>query len=334
MRRLPKPASLPPPGRRIAWLLEGIAEEENYTYSTYSDNWLIRLDNPETGAVFHAVGYKLGNKAAPSYICDDKPLLSSLLKEKGLPCIDHQFFISPNLKQWAKETGSLSSLKEWAAAFNYDVVLKPHQGTGGRGVVRCRSVVDIEDAAITLFGEGYGIAACPYYPILAEYRVVMHRDIIEHSIVYEKKRPLLIGDGVSSVGQLLSSGAYTGVRNLKLPISGIERNYALHEAPAQGEVLPLVWKHNLSGGAKAELIVEQALRTTLLELALRATAVIDLDFSSVDIVALVDPIQEAKYLVLEINSGVMLERLMEDIPNGISLAKELYRYVVKKSLEQ
>ncbi len=80
------------------------------------------------------------------------------------------------------------------------------------------------------------------------------------------------------------------------------------------------WKHNLSGGARAFEIDNKALLHRLCEAAKAAAACVNINFASVDIARLPD----GSLHVVEINSGVVAQKLLEQHPEMRSVVKGLY----------
>ncbi|MDR3329828.1 MAG: ATP-grasp domain-containing protein [Mycoplasmataceae bacterium] len=84
------------------------------------------------------------------------------------------------------------------------------------------------------------------------------------------------------------------------------------------------WRHNLQHGANASIVVDKLLTTQLTKLARMASNVININFSSIDIVRVKD-----KFYILEINSGVMLEKFALQSKDNYIISKSIY----KKALE-
>ena len=91
-----------------------------------------------------------------------------------------------------------------------------------------------------------------------------------------------------------------------------------------GEQFEYSWKFNLSQGAIASEIVDKELYSRLEGIALDASKTIGLKFGSVDIIYT----EEGEALILEMNSGVMLENYIEQFSDGYNNAKALYKDVI------
>jgi glutathione synthase/RimK-type ligase-like ATP-grasp enzyme len=83
------------------------------------------------------------------------------------------------------------------------------------------------------------------------------------------------------------------------------------------------WKHNLSQGAKVNIILSKPLKTKLSTLALNAAKAININFCAVDIIQV-----DNKLMILEINSGLMFEQFSQIKPN-LQIVNHIYRTILK-----
>ena len=81
------------------------------------------------------------------------------------------------------------------------------------------------------------------------------------------------------------------------------------------------FKFNLSKGSRAFIVTDEEIKKELIKVVNKIVNNIDCNFVSVDIVKTVDN----KYKVLEINSGVSIEKVVNFIDNGYAIAKEIYK---------
>jgi glutathione synthase/RimK-type ligase-like ATP-grasp enzyme len=93
---------------------------------------------------------------------------------------------------------------------------------------------------------------------------------------------------------------------------------------------PGSWKHNLSGGATAFEIEDEALLASLYDLSKRAAEAININFATVDIV---QQAKDGKLMVIEINAGVSAKRLLEQRPENRAKIKASYEKAVLKMFE-
>ena len=80
----------------------------------------------------------------------------------------------------------------------------------------------------------------------------------------------------------------------------------------QGEQVTIVWKHNLAAGALPSLSLTKEEKAAILPLAIRASKAVGIAFASVDIVKT----RKGDYQVIEINSGIMMEKFPVLIKDG------------------
>jgi glutathione synthase/RimK-type ligase-like ATP-grasp enzyme len=90
------------------------------------------------------------------------------------------------------------------------------------------------------------------------------------------------------------------------------------------------WKHNLASGARAFELTDPKIQTELSNLALRAAQCIGINFASIDVAELAD----GSLAIMEINSGVMANRLMEQLPHLRSTIKGLYAEAIERLFKQ
>jgi glutathione synthase/RimK-type ligase-like ATP-grasp enzyme len=90
------------------------------------------------------------------------------------------------------------------------------------------------------------------------------------------------------------------------------------------------WKHNLASGAMAFEIFDAKIQAELAKLALRAAQCIGINFASIDVAELAD----GSLAIMEINSGVMANRLMEQLPHLRGTIKGLYTEAIEQLFKQ
>jgi len=89
------------------------------------------------------------------------------------------------------------------------------------------------------------------------------------------------------------------------------------------------WKHNLSQGAKAFEVTNADLRTNLAELAIQAAKAIDINFATIDIASL----ENNELVIMEINSGVQAQHLLEQLPHRRKTIKDIYAEAIGSMFE-
>ena len=89
------------------------------------------------------------------------------------------------------------------------------------------------------------------------------------------------------------------------------------------------WKHNLSQGAKAENVIDEVLKQKLETLAKQVAQVLDVRFVSIDISQLIT----GELYVMEVNSGVIISKAIDQLENGYEEAKRIYQKAIDKMFE-
>ena len=84
------------------------------------------------------------------------------------------------------------------------------------------------------------------------------------------------------------------------------------------------WKHNLSQGAVAFEVTDESLLARLEDLAVRAARCINISFATIDIAVL----EDGELAVLEINAGVQVQHLLEQLPERRGVVKDMYAEAV------
>jgi len=298
--------------------VERAASQRGIRVDHIAQGWILRLQRGQT--VRHVHGYTFDlNPAATSAIACDKAATSAALAACGLPRVEHRLFLHPSMARFVAHAGNWDEMLRYFESCECDVVVKDNLGTGGRGVHRARSRVALEAAVLSLFERGQSVAMCPFVDIREETRFVVLQG--ECEAAYTKVRPTVTGDGRRTVLELLADQiTRTGMtRECGRLLANLDADSAsvLREVPASGEVRLLNWRHNLGQGATLSLIEPRPQDPRALLAAAAATA-LNLRFGSVDIVTV-----GGKPMVLEVNSGVMMEALATT-PGGGELAARVY----------
>lgn len=287
-------------------LIKQICEENNIQFQELSDDWVIKLKKDNINKFL--VGYKFDlNTQATSEICNDKFALYAVLNSEKIPVIKHNILFKN------EET----KLKEYFEKYNQNVVIKPNNGTCGNNVLHITNFNKLKEEYEKLMKKCYSIDICPFYDIESEFRIIYSQNK-QH--IYKKVKPVIIGDGIHTVKQLLEDFNYEYFSKLdNCKNEEISLDYILKS----GEKIEYEWRFNLSKGAKISGVSNEE-KAELMSLVNLIIKVIDLKFVSIDIVKL----SNNNYMVMEINSGVMMENLIKLEENGFDIAKEIYTEAV------
>ena len=294
-------------------IIKEICNEENILCERFSYDWIFRLT--KNGKTAHIFGYQFENNSATAQlICTDKCASSEILRSKGIPSVEHYFFISPDDLHYIGLEGNWPRMLELLKKYG-KLVCKPNEGTGGIDVFQVSSAVELELAVNSVFAHSRSLALSPFLPIDQEYRVILLNDQVK--LVFSKTIQSLIGDGRSSFRQLLLQ---QNPSLLETVPTGEFSEDLLNKIPKSGEKIPLNWKHNLGQGAQPEIIADPSLVSQLSDLALRAAEAVNVRFASVDIIR-----TGGEFKVLEINSGIMMESFARINVHNYQLAKSIYK---------
>ena len=296
-------------------MFKEISEELGINCTLLSKDWIFMLE--KDGVTKFFAGYKSAlNDYAVGAVIDDKYALYDVLKNKNKPVSEYNIVYGERVQEdYAIGCNNFEYVRNYFYNHNLDIVLKPNSGTCGRDVYRVRDVNELEELYNKLTKKYFSINMGPYYRIVNEYRFIVYNGDVR--IAYKKNKPVVYGDGNSTIRQLLmkfNSGYF--VRRL---------NDAMYDRVLNnGEQFEYSWKFNLSQGAIASEIVDKELYNRLKGIALDASKTIGLKFGSVDIIYT----EEGEALILEMNSGVMLENYIEQFSDGYNNAKVLYKDVI------
>ena len=96
-----------------------------------------------------------------------------------------------------------------------------------------------------------------------------------------------------------------------------------------GEVFDFGWKFNLSKGSISSMEITNSDKEQIYRIVENIAKIIDLNFCSVDIIKTSDN----KFLVMEINSGVMMKNFVIQQKNGYGIAKKIYTKAILNMME-
>jgi len=151
--------------------IKEICEEENIQFELYSQDYIVRLTKGDVTRHVLWSNWDTNNAASDRIACD-KSACYTVLTQAGVPAIPHEILLHPYRRQgWTGEKGTWQQALDFFNDHNQKVVLKPNQGTNGRGVHLCETVQALETAAHSIFEASPDIAISPFYEIVTEYRV-------------------------------------------------------------------------------------------------------------------------------------------------------------------
>ncbi len=297
-------------------IIKQICKEENIDCQIISDGWgFVLKKNDITKYIFNKK-FSLNNQAI-SLIIDDKYALYDLCKLYNIPVIEHQIIYNP---ESSLGINSLNEVAYYFKKYNKDIVLKPNNGNEGNDVYHITNQKDLNIYLKKLFNKNFSISLCPYYNIESEYRIVILDGVVK--LIYEKVKPLVVGNGINTIKELLISLNPFYFKNKKL-----DEKYNV--ILKKGEKYLFDWRFNLSKGAIAKFVNNKDLEEKLSKMALGITNKIGATFVNVDIV-----LANNKFYLLEINSSVCINKACYFIDKNYSIVKNIYKEAILKMFEE
>lgn len=295
-------------------LLQELCQEMNIKMEILSYGWIYKLS--KDNKTRYIIGKFDINKIASSEIASDKYATYEVLKSQNIPVIKHTMVFNPEeRKEYIKEDEIWAILYK---EFDKDkkIVVKPNYGYEGKGVFLCSTLEETKKAVNLLLNKNTSISICPFYDIEKEYRAFYLNGKI--LLIYEKEKPLVIGNGEDNVKILVEKLNLPNNDVVKSNLSKIDMDYI----PKKSEKIELSWKHNLYGGATAKVIDEENIKyNEIRNLAIKSGKALDMTFATIDIIKT----KNSKLYVLEINSGVAASIFSRVVEHGKELTKEIYK---------
>jgi glutathione synthase/RimK-type ligase-like ATP-grasp enzyme len=296
-------------------LVRQICKEEGIALTSFSYDWILKLTLQKRSA--YIFGYKFGiNNAASAKLCDDKCAAYEVLNQAKIPSVKHELFLNAGNVHDPNGIGNWSILTSLLREHSI-LVVKPNEGSGGHNVLLTRTQVELERAVQTLLSTNRTIAVSPYYEVLKEYRIVILQQKVK--LVYAKNVPCIVGDGHSTLHKLVLNYMEQNHCFLAPNLTKEQEECVLK----QGEEFLLGWKSNLGQGAEPQLLESGELYEQLCQLAIQAAAQLDICFAAVDVIRT----SQGLY-ILEVNSGIMMEKFIAHSTQNGEIAKAIYREAI------
>ncbi len=290
-------------------IIKEICDEKDISYKLISNNYLIMLQKDNKTKFIWGHKFDLNNHAI-GLVLDDKYATYDMLKNNDIPVIEHSIIYKNDSKiKYAKNLNTKKYYYDLFLKYNKNIVLKINNGSCGNGVYHIKSFNKFIAISNKLFKKHISLSVSPFVKIDCEYRIIVLKKRV--MLIYGKKPPVVIGDGKTSLKDLLLEFNYNYFKNKKV------KNYV----PKKGEFYNYSFKFNLSKGAIVTEVKDE--KEKLLEIVNDIINKLDINFCSIDIVK-----TENTFKVLEINSGVMINKYIKLVPNGRNIAKEIYKCAI------
>lgn len=296
-------------------IIQNICDELSINFKLLSKDWVIMLQS--NNVIKCIVGYKFDlNSHALGLILDDKYALYDVLKENNIKVIEHSIVYGVNNHNtYAESYNNMDYLTNLFNKYNKDIVLKINNGTCGINVERICCLEELQEKYLKMATKNNSLSCCPYYEIDYEYRVIVLENEIK--LVYKKERPIVIGDGISTIKELLIHFNPTYFKDIN--------DEHLDIVLDKGKKYFYDWKFNLSRGARMSKDIEGIDLENVSKLASLVSETLGIGFASIDIIK-----SKNAYYVLEINSGVMMNNYIKQAENGYHDAYKIYKEAIMK----
>lgn len=153
-------------GSHYRQILDELSAEQNFTLRWLSDDYvgILEKDSVRRLLVWNDLG--LNSSTARAVACD-KYATYSLLKQDGIPVIEHFLLFQPNLDE------CLADVNEYFMMHGQHIVIKDNEGCNGDNVFEIREPSEIPEAIIKCIKHSESAVVCPFYDIKFEYRLVV-----------------------------------------------------------------------------------------------------------------------------------------------------------------
>ena len=287
-------------------IIDKICNELSIKITHLSDEWLSVLE--KNNKIHYIQGYKFDlNNHGIGNILDDKGLFYDLLSYKKIPCVYQKVLFSDYNKK---------EVLDFFNKNNGKIIVKGNIGTCGKEVYKVCDETELFNVIDKLFLSQFSISLSPYIEAKYEYRVIVLNN--EERIVYGKIKPYVIGDGIHTIYELaINFNNYYKDNKDKI------RNYDY--IPRLNEKITLNYQFNLSNGALMFTNINKELKEKIVNLAKKVSKELNITFGSIDIFETYNN----ELLVLEANSGVMMNNFIKQEKNGYHEAYSLYKDAIK-----
>lgn len=296
-------------------LIKKICKKNNIKYKLISNDWIIILEKNNIKKIIS--GYKFDlNTYSLAKIFDDKYATYELLKTYNIDVVEHNLLYSKeNKNEYTKNYNTIEYIMKLYNKYNKKIVLKINNGSCGKEVYKIETMNELKEKYQKLdVQKSYSI--CPFYRIENEYRTIILNNKIK--LMYKKELPVIYGDGKSTIKELLckfNNQYFKNIDNNK--ILKANKKYVYN------------WKFNLEQGSKASFEIDEEDKKEILKIINKILDNFQIGFCSIDIIK-----TKNKFMVLEINSGVMMTNLMKENKDKEEIIYNIYEEAIKKMFEE
>ncbi len=151
-------------------IIQELCEEMNIKMEKLSYGWILQLS--KDGKVRHILDYLFDNNSiASGKIAADKYATYEVLQSQNIPIIQYTMIFNPSLRgELIPKEGIWNTVATEFSKYG-KLVVKPNDGSTGKGIKLCQTLREVEIAIHNLFNEQHkSVSICPYYDIQTEFR--------------------------------------------------------------------------------------------------------------------------------------------------------------------
>lgn len=282
-------------------LIKEICDKNNIKVSVESNSWINILE--KNGKIKYIAGYYFDcNPCATMRIIDDKYALYSVLNHFNIPVCKHHLLYEVTPK---------NEVLDLFNKYNQKVVIKANAGRGGTAVFKVEKEEDLFNCFKKIYPKYYSASLMPYYEVKMEYRLVALNGKIK--LIYGKIKPEVLGDGKSSIKELLLNFNPEFFKDKELP----------EDVLPQGELYSYNWQFNLARGAKVTTDIPEDKKAILSSIAYDILKVLQAKFVTIDIIETDDG-----FKLLEMNSGISINKFMSFSDEYNKIGMDIYEEAI------
>jgi D-alanine-D-alanine ligase-like ATP-grasp enzyme len=278
------------------------------------------------------------NMMGSSRVSSDKNYSNFFMKKMGYKTIPNSesFYSDSWGKKISEENRGLRQAYEHALKIGFPVIIKPNNGSQGKGVKLVHDKKDFYTHLSNVFSK-FDIVLVEKYVQGQDYRLVVLDD--EVISAYERIPLNVIGDGVKSIEKLLKDKQAEFIKmwrdtKIKFNDERIQeklkmQNLTLKSVPKKEEQIFLLDNANLSTGGDAVDVIDK-IHPFFKKLSVEVTRDMGLRFCGVDLMIEKGiETDKTKYWILEINSMPGLDNYLYTGKKQEKLVEDLYLKVLK-----
>ncbi|MES0812580.1 ATP-dependent carboxylate-amine ligase [Roseibium sp. SCPC15] len=257
------------------------------------------------------------NGLGASEIANDKAYAATFLAEGGITVPDSHFVFSEKIRDGRPIDGDLLA---FAREKKFPLFVKPNIGQEGRDVTRVDTLSVLETVLQNLSKDHEHLLVQPEIRG-REFRIVILDGEVLCAI--ERKRPVVIGNGVSPVSELLSAHAKLSASDSRVSRELAAQGLELESVPENGQEVTVLPVTNLSRGGTARIVTAD-IAPEIIAIVRHAAEILSLRYAGVDVIVPESLSSGNKAVVLEVNAAPGLSNLARQGTEESALVERIY----------